>query len=308
MIKRVIALMLIGMSIGMVGCGNHDSLESANANVQSQVEEKSEDEVEKTIRISSSTVAATQVMDRLGLELVGVPQTSTVLPDRYKEVQAVGQAMAPNFEVITSVNPDLVVIDNNFKSSLDAKVKEFGFDAFYFNTSTFNNFKSSILELGKLTSKEKKAAELTEELQASVDSVLAKGKKADKSPRVLLLFGTSQSYMLATDLSYVGDLLNTIGIDNIADEIQGVDSAYVNYSMEQVVALNPDYVLRLAHGDIEASKKAFEKEFSENPAWLSLDATKEGRVYDLDPSIFGVSANLRITEAITKLGEMLYGN
>lgn len=52
------------------------------------------------------------------------------------------------------------------------------------------------------------------------------------------------------------------------------DSAYVNFSMEQVLDINPDYVLRLAHGNIEESKAGFEKEFSENPAWSSIKQVK----------------------------------
>uniref|UniRef100_UPI00260AFEB1 ABC transporter substrate-binding protein n=1 Tax=Clostridium sp. TaxID=1506 RepID=UPI00260AFEB1 len=96
-------------------------------------------------------------------------------------------------------------------------------------------------------------------------------------------------------------------VDNVTDSIDTIDSAYVNFSMEQIVEMNPDYILRLSHGDIEVTKKAFDEEFSTNPAWMTLDATKEGRVYDLDPVVFGVTANLSIIEAIEELGNIIYG-
>lgn len=293
MIKKMLAAMLLGVSILVVGC-------SSSAG-DKEVKE------EKTLRISSSTVAATQVMDRLGLDLVGVPTTQTQLPERYAEVTEVGQAFAPNFEVIASLTPDLLVFDNNFKEKVEEQVNQYGLEAFYFNTSTFTNFKDSIIELGEIVSREREAEELVDELQQSVDAVLEKGKKVKEDIKVAVVFGTSESYMLATDKSYVGDLLNTIGITNITDELSSVDSAYVDFSMEQILKLNPDYILRLSHGDLEESKKAFEKEFAENPAWQEMDATKEGKVYDLNPKLFAVTANLSISDAITELGNIIYG-
>lgn len=297
MIKKFIIAIIASMSILGVSCAGGNSSTDTVADVSEEKEE---------LRIASGTVAATQVMNELGIDLVGVPQTSTELPGKYRGLTEIGQAFSPNFEVIVSLEPDLLVIDNNFQEKLDAQVKEYGINAFYFNTSTFTNFKNSITELGKLTDKESEAKGLVDELQESVDEVLKKSENEKENIKVAIVFGTAESYMLATDRSYVGDLLDTIGVSNITDDL-GVDSAYVDFSMEQVLDMNPDYVLRLAHGDIEASKEAFEKEFAENPAWKSLNATNEGRVYDLDPSIFGVSANLSVKDAITGLGNILYG-
>ncbi|MDO4535496.1 MAG: ABC transporter substrate-binding protein [Clostridium perfringens] len=297
MIKKFMIAIIASISILGVSCAGGSSSSDTVANVSEEQEE---------LKIASGTVAATQVMDELGIDLVGVPQTSTELPERYKGLTEIGQAFSPNFEVIVSLESDLLVLDNNFQEKLDEQVKEYGINPFYFNTSTFNNFKESITELGKLTDKDSEAKELVDELQESVDGVLEKGKNNKEDIKVAIVFGTAESYMLATDKSYVGDLLDTIGVSNVTDDLS-VDSAYVDFSMEQVVDMNPDYVLRLAHGDIEASKDAFEKEFAQNPAWMSLDATNEGRVYDLDPSIFGVSANLSVKDAIVELGNILYG-
>ena len=57
--------------------------------------------------------------------------------------------------------------------------------------------------------------------------------------------------------------------------------------------------------DPEASKKAFEEEFSKG-LWVNLDAVKNNKVYDLDPEYFGVSANIRAVEALEKMSEILY--
>lgn len=294
MLKKLVLSVLVGAGLLLVSCGG-------------EAEKKVVQEPKKELKIVSSTVAATQVMDKLDLDLVGIPTTKSTLPERYKDVKTIGQSFEPNFEVITSLTPDLLVIDSNFKDKFEEQSNKYGINTFYFDTTTFSNFKESIKKLGVETEKEEEANKLADELQISVDDVLKIKEKTGKTPSVAVLFGTSESFMLATDKSYVGDLLDTIGVKNITDDVENVDSAYLNFSMEQILKMNPDYILRLSHGDLETSKKAFDEAFSKDPAWKSLDATKNGKVVDLDPAIFGVSANLKVTEAIKKLGSIVYG-
>ena len=295
MIKKILSLILIGTTVGMISCSNVSN------------NQKEEEVKEQTINIVSSTVAATQVMDKLELDLVGVPTTQSTLPDRYSGITEIGQSFAPNFETGVSLAPDLVVFDSNFKDKVSEQVSQYNLNPFYFDTTSFTNFKESILELGKVTDREEKAQELANTLQESVDKVLEKSSKDSTDLKVAIIFGSSESFMLATDTSYIGDLLNTINVDNITDTLEGVNSGYINFSLEQIVKDNPDYILRFSHGDIEAAQKAFDDEFATNPAWQALDAVKNGKVYDLDPSIFGVTANLKVTDAIEELGNIIYG-
>ena len=295
MIKKILSLILIVATVGMISCSNVSN------------NQKEEEVKEQTIKIVSSTVAATQVMNELDLDLVGIPTTQSTLPDRYSGITEIGQSFAPNFETVVSLAPDLVVFDSNFKDKVSDQVSQYNLNSFYFDTTSFTNFKESIVELGKVTDREEKAQELANTLQESVDKVLEKSSKDSTDLKVAIIFGSSESFMLATDTSYIGDLLNTINVDNITDTIEGVNSGYINFSLEQIVKNNPDYILRFSHGDTEAAKKAFDDEFTSNPAWQALDAVKNGNVYDLDPSIFGVTANLKVTDAIEELGNIIYG-
>ncbi|MGL4571475.1 MAG: ABC transporter substrate-binding protein [Clostridium sp.] len=268
---------------------------------------KVEEEKKEPLKIVSTTVAPTEVTEKLGLDLVGIPTTKKVIPEKYKGLPEVGSAMSPNIESIVALMPDLVIIDNSFKDKYEPQLNEKSLKGFYFDTATVEGFKKSILELSKLTDTEKAGEALVKEINLSVESELKKAKKSDKKPTVAILFGTSESSMLATDKSYVGDLLNQIGVDNVTDKIEGIDSDYANFNLEEVVKLNPDYILRLSHGNLEQAKKDFDKMFSENPAWGNLTATKEGRVHDLNSEIYGVSANIKIGEAIKELGNIIYG-
>ena len=132
--------------------------------------------------------------------------------------------------------------------------------------------------------------------------------KGDTDATVAILFGSGENFMLATETSYLGDLLKTVGGTNIATELDGsAKSPYLQFSLEQIVQTNPDYILRFAHGNLEETKKAFDDAFDKNPAYAELDAVKNNKVIDLDSNIFNVSANLNVSEAIKTLGGILYG-
>lgn len=71
MIKKFFIAILASMSVLAIGCGTDNNGTKEVNNTVGEVQE---------LKIASGTVAATQVMDKLEMELVGVPQTSTELP------------------------------------------------------------------------------------------------------------------------------------------------------------------------------------------------------------------------------------
>lgn len=313
-IKKLMAVVGIGVMV-LTGCstGANKAVDGQDVNTQATANEKetsekqneqAESEEVQDLRIVSGTVSATQVLDKLEADLVGVPQTKYTLPARYDGLPTVGQAMSPDFEIIVSLDPDLVVIDSMFQENVAKSMEEFGLNAFYFNTSTYSNFVTSIEELGKEIGKEDEAQVLIDSFREVEEE--AKSQASGEAPTVAVLFGGGENFMLATDNSYLGDLVDTVGAKNITDDLN-IESDYIPFSMEQIVASNPDYILRFAHGELEETKKAFDKAFDENPAFTTLKAVQEGKVIDLDPNVFGVSANIHIVDAIKTLGDVLYG-
>lgn len=298
--KRRYMAIALGLSFSMLtGCST--SVQKQELKEQEIVQEEV---IEDKKNIVAVTVAATQVMDQMGLDLVGVPTTKQVLPTRYEGVTQIGQVTSPDFEIIASLEPDLVVIDSMFQESMEQGLSEFGMEAFYFDTSTYTKFLQSIKELGNVLGKEEEALNLVEELKKAEQVV--QSKREGEVPTVAILFGGSENFMLATDQSYIGDLVQVAGAHNITDNLK-VTSDYIPFSMEQMVASNPEYILRFAHGNLEETKKAFDEAFDKNPAFTKLKAVQEGKVFDLDPTVFGVSANIHAVDAITVLGNLLYG-
>ena len=305
-VKNLLSMILVA-GMMLVGCQNDgQDVDQSTENPQPDQAVQEETLVEE-VKVVSATVSATNVLAKLDAEVVGVPTTTQTLPAQYADLPEVGQAMSPDLEIVASLEPDLFIMDSNFQASVEESLSQYGLNTFFFETGSYSDFTNSIKQLGVEINREDEAKKLVSGIEASVTKALE--KKGDNSPTVAVIFGAGENFMLATDTSYLGDLVKTLGATNITSKLDGdMSSGYVQFSLEQILAQNPDYVLRFAHGNIEQTKKMFDEAFDANDAYQELDAVKSGKVYDLDPTIFNVSANLEITTAIETLGEIFYGN
>ena len=136
-------------------------------------------------------------------------------------------------------------------------------------------------------------------MKANIESKVAKQKK---HPKVLILMGIPGSYLVATDKSYIGDLVKSL-VENV---IQDHSKQYISSNTEHLVNVNPDIILRLPHGMPDEVKKMFQKEFKQNDIWKHFKAVKTDQVYDLEEVPFGITANVDADDAMTQLYNLFY--
>src|SRR5690625_7722408 len=82
-----------------------------------------------------------------------------------------------------------------------------------------------------------------------------------EKPKVLILMGIPGSYIVGTEHSYIGDLVKRAGGENAVTDR---DEEYISANTEHLQELEPDVILRAAHGGPEEVVKWFDKEFTEN--------------------------------------------
>src|SRR5699024_9748756 len=82
---------------------------------------------------------------------------------------------------------------------------------------------------------------------------------ADKeAPSVLILLGIPGSYLVATENSYLGDIVKQAGGENVfPDAGDGIE--YTSANTEHLQQTNPDVILRAAHGMPDAVVEMFDK-------------------------------------------------
>lgn len=305
-----IAVCVVLMFSLFTGCSSNSqqTINDTSQNIQNDIVVNDEN-----IKISVASVAISQILADMDQEIVGRPTTKLALPERYLEVEEIGSSFSPDFEKVLAVGTELLIGDSLFKEKIDATAKQYGIDTFYIDTSTYESFLFGIDELGRKIGKEEEATNIIARFQAPLNNL----KNINKDLKVAIIFGTSESNMLATEDTYVGSLIKALGLKNVVTEITGstslssevneTNSSYVNLNLEQLLQNQPDVILRFGHGNIEEANRAFEKLFNENPAWKNLEAVKNGKIYDLDPNIFGSSANNHVDEALMHLGEIFNG-
>ncbi len=255
-------------------------------------------------RIIVTSVSICKIMERLDLDLAGVPDSSFKLPERYDDVKRIGLPMSPDLEIIKSLNPTVIISPNALQYDLKPQFESIGVASIFMNLMSVEGMLKSIEQLGRLYAREDKAAQILSEHEVFMKKYNGQLEGKEK-PKVLVLMGLPGAYMVATENSYVGNLVKLAGGKNVFAP-EGSD-AFLNLNTEAIVQTDPDIILRAAHGLPEEVKESFAKEFAENDIWKHFRAVQNGEVYDLDYNIFNMSASLEYQEALTELQTMLYG-
>ena len=115
--------------------------------------------------------------------------------------------------------------------------------------------------------------------------------------------GVPGAYIVATPNSYVGNLVDLAGGQNVyADET----AEFIEANTEDMKNREPDIILRCAHAMPDVVKEMFAQEFSTNDIWKHFTAVQEGKVYDLTYDNFGMSAKFNWPDALEELEPYLY--
>ncbi|MEB8800895.1 heme ABC transporter substrate-binding protein IsdE [Bacillus cereus] len=290
-VKKIASvLMAIILLMSIAGCSSPKK-ESAK-----QVKSESKE------RVVATTVAVTEIMDALEVDLVGVPTSSKTLPKRYKGLSEVGNPMSPDMEKVKSLKPSEVLSVTTLEYELKPVFDGVGMKANFLDLTSLKNMQSSISDLGKKYGREKQAEAVVTKLDKKVASI-QKEVKGKKEPTVLILLGVPGSYLVATEHSYIGDLVKQLGGKNI---VQGEQVEYLASNTEYLKKADPDIILRAAHGMPDEVVKMFDKEFKTNDIWKHFAAVKNNRVYDLEERLFGTTGNLAAIEALDELKKMMY--
>ena len=256
------------------------------------------------IRLIATSPAVAQICSRLNLDLVGVCQTSSTLPEKYQNLTTVGMAMSPDLEILKSLTPDYVLSPSSLQSDLQPKYTSIGVKSIFLNLKSVEGMYASIEGLGKKFEREEEAAVMLAEFDEFMEEY--KSVNAGKeSPRVLVLMGLPGSYIVATDNSYVGSLVKLAGGTNVYGDGDGQE--FLTANTEDMQQKDPDIILRAAHALPDQVKEMFAEEFETNDIWKHFRAVHEGKVYDLDSSLFNMSANFSYSDALKELQPMLYG-
>ncbi|MEY9975944.1 ABC transporter substrate-binding protein [Lysinibacillus sp. RC79] len=274
---------------------NEEAFQKALASLPATVPEK----------IVTTSVPLTEMLHLLDIEPVGVPTSTNPIPADFDAITRIGSPMAPDLEIISSLQTDLIIGASSLQSSLDQALQGMNLPTAYLPTDSYDDLKLSFKVLGTYFGKEEEMNKLLQNI-VSKETELETKAQGKELPSVMLVIGTSDSFMVMNEKSYLGSLVERLGADNIAKSVLKAESTYSAMNLEDIVVADPDIIFVLASGDHGANEDKFKQEIEKNSAWKQLSAYKNDKIYMLDYSTFGVTSISNVETALTTIADYFY--
>ena len=233
----------------------------------------------------------------------------------------VGDFTSPNLEQILALSPTLVVMSassagrggQSSQTDLVDPLEAAGVPVLTFKVTLFGDYLRMLRVCCSLTGRYDlyrenglaTADRIDEVLAAAAAARQAQGPKA-QATTCLIMTNYSGGTRVLNASSQAGAIAADLGALNLADDNP---SLLQDFSLESVVALDPDFIFALPMGDdAEAAQRALEDQTTANPAWAGLTAVREGRYQALDPKLFQYKPLEAWDEAYRVMAKALYGD
>jgi ferric citrate transport system substrate-binding protein len=292
MITIVLAALLV-----ISGCGQKkDSSESSEEKVSIKHELGTSEVPENPKRIVTLELSFVDALNGLGMEPVGIADDKKgdmikKLVGKKIDYTSVGTRQQPNLEVISSLQPDLIIADvqrhkgiyedlKKIAPTIELKSRESDYEE---NLDAFQT-------IAKAVGKEKESEERLNEHEKTL-AELQDELKEEKGKTVMPAVVRDTSFQAHTSASYDGQFLEKIGFKNAVQD----EEAYAEMNLEQLSDVDPD-VLILANNE----GKLLTDEWKDNPLWKNLKAVKNDQVYVVDRDLWTRFRGVVSAEAIGK--------
>lgn len=258
----------------------------------------------KPERIVTMDFSFTDMLVTLGIQPVGIADDSDPnlfmdsVKSQLKEYTSVGSRYEPSIEIISSLKPDLIIVDINKHKNAIPQLKEIAqvlvLDDFQ---ADYDQMLKNYSIVAKAVGKEEEGKKRLEEHQALMED--AKKKIKNASMTVLPAVVNPKGFFAHSDHSYTGSIVHMLGFtDPVKDE-----TSYPQLTLEQLVESNPQALFLMPTEEV-----TIVNEWGKNPLWEKIDAVANKKVFTVERRNWSLSRGMlgseKIAEDIVKqLGE-----
>lgn len=259
-------------------------------------------------KIITDSAILSRFFDALDIDLVGVPNSSTKIPERYKDVERIGKAGMPDLEKVKALGTDLVVATFFSKPTIKPKYDMLNIPSFYIDVETYEESKEAVEILGKAFDREEKAQEILKEWERR-EKILQEKVENRKGKKIAIIYGNGESFFMTGKEHFLEELIEKIGCENVVTSLdkKATEKKSVPFSLEQLVLLNPDVILIMPNSKTK-NGEVFKESFKTNSVWQLTTAYKNQAIYIIDPTLFRMSAGVNSIDALEELYRYVYEN
>lgn len=280
---------LLTFIVALAGCSSSQNSEEKEKKSSSKEETRTvQHELGKTEitgtpkRVVTLELSFVDSLNALGVESVGIADDNKKdmiekLVDKKMDYTSVGTREQPNLEVISSLQPDLIIADAQRHKAIYKELQQIAPTiVLKSRESTYQENLDAFTTIAKAMNKEEQGKKRLEEHKQTMKDLkekLADNEKATVLPAVV----RDTSFQAHTSSSYDGQLLEQLGFKNPVD----TKDAYAQMNLEQLSKIDPD-ILILANNE----GKLLTDEWKDNPLWKDLKAVKNNQVYNVDRDLW----------------------
>ena len=223
--------------------------------------------------VAAISVFGADVMQSLGRQAVGAStlnQSRTLfLGDSAQKMVNLGEVHETNMEVLTELNPDLIIGLRIYTEAHAKKFEEIG-DFVAFDLIDYDDSLSAVARLTEALGEAAKGQQMNADFEKQIGEY---HQQADGQLSTLFLWYWDESAYAFYDHHLVMDLAQRLKVKNLfgpspTPEMKNPFAAPI--SMEKILQLNPQTIIVFKGGDAP---------ISEHPIWPRLQAYQNNRVY-----------------------------
>lgn len=248
----------------------------------------------KPERIVAMDFSFTDMLVTLGVQPVGVADDGDAglfmdaVKSQLKEYKTVGSRYEPNIELISSLKPDLIIVDINKHKNAIPQLKAVA-PLLVLNdyTADYEQMLKNFMITAKAVGKEAEGKKRLDEHQAKMAAAKAKIKTAGLL--VLPAVVNPTGFFGHSDHSYSGSMLKMLGF---TDPLKN-DAAYPQLTLEQLVETNPQALFLMPTANV-----TIVDQWKSNPLWQKIAAVANNKVFTVERRDWSLSRGMLGSEKI----------
>jgi iron complex transport system substrate-binding protein len=259
-------------------------------------------------RIISLAPSTTEMLFSLGLQdkVVGTVSYSGYAQSvkdgiTNQNITTVGTFNKVNTELVTGLQPDLIIASGSYQQSLANKFAEQGQKTVILNPIKFSQILSDIKLLGKLTGTDANATTLTNSMQSRADAVTAKAANLSKPGVYVEYYFDNTGYSSYGADSYINELIGMAGGVNV---FAGFKGQYVTTSTEEIVKAKPSIIV-ICNGVMSTMSGLTPDTLKARTGWSTISAVQNNQIYTINENLLTLWGP-RIVDGLEALAKVIH--
>lgn len=304
-------LLFVLVAVLLVGCGQDTTTTEKQAQVffqETDVRGQMVTLTQKPKRVVLLSPSLVGIMEAVGGDYVAWAESGEDrVTERAKDKPRVGHLAHPNAEAIVAANPDLVIGYGKLHGKLAQMLEANHIPVYLLNLASYDDVCEAIRLCGAVSGNNERAAAVQQELARRMQQEIA---RAPREPvRVAILFGTSQAVTLDYETSIASDVARRLGFTDVfAGRGQTESGRLAPFSLEALAAADPDVILLRSMARHGESEGIFDKALLDQPAWATLRAVRNGRVYRLPQELFTSNPGIEYPKSVRYMADIVAGH